>query len=145
MPKSVFIIGHKNPDTDSICAAIAYSYLKNTLSTGENYVPKKAGSLNEETRYVLNRFNVPEPETVTDVGAQLSDIEYRQLEGVSGNISLKKAWETMLDKNVATLPVVGQIFESALKITVSDSLHLGCNSFKLRRLMLCKVKVKTDG
>ena len=108
MPKSVYIIGHKNPDTDSICAAIAYSYLKNTLSTGENYVPKKAGSLNEETRYVLNRFNVPEPETVTDVGAQLSDIEYRQLEGVSGNISLKKAWETMLDKNVATLPVVGQ-------------------------------------
>ncbi len=108
MPKSVYIIGHKNPDTDSICAAIGYSYLKNALSTGENYVPKKAGSLNEETRYVLNRFNIPEPETVTDVGAQLSDIEYRQLEGVSGHISLKKAWETMLDKNVATLPVVGQ-------------------------------------
>lgn len=108
MPNSVFIIGHKNPDTDSICAAIGYSYLKNALSTGENiYIPKKAGSLNKETRYVLNRFNIQEPETISDVGAQLMDIEYRNLEGVDGHISLKKAWEIMLDKNVATLPVVG--------------------------------------
>ena len=108
MPKSVYIIGHKNPDTDSICAAIAYSYLKNALSTGDNYIPKKAGPLNEETRYVLNRFNVPEPETISDVGAQLMDIEYRQLEGVDGHISLKKAWEIMLDKDVVTLPVVAK-------------------------------------
>lgn len=108
MPNSVFIIGHKNPDTDSICAAIGYSYLKNALSTGENiYIPKKAGSLNKETRYVLNRFNIQEPETISDVGAQLMDIEYRDLEGVDGHISLKKAWEIMLDKNVATLPVIG--------------------------------------
>ncbi|MBR1623878.1 MAG: DHH family phosphoesterase, partial [Pseudobutyrivibrio sp.] len=87
MPNSVYIIGHKNPDTDSICAAIAYSYLKNALSTGDNYIPKKAGPLNKETRYVLERFNVPEPETISDVGAQLMDIEYRQLEGVDGHIS----------------------------------------------------------
>ena len=107
MPNSVFIIGHKNPDTDSICAAIAYSYLKNALSTGDNYLPKKAGLLNEETRYVLNRFNIPEPETVSDVGAQLMDIEYRQLDGVDGHISLKKAWEIMLQRDVVTLPVVG--------------------------------------
>ncbi|WP_458458717.1 putative manganese-dependent inorganic diphosphatase [Pseudobutyrivibrio sp.] len=108
MPKSVYIIGHKNPDTDSICAAIAYSYLKNALSSGDNFVPKKAGPLNEETRYVLNRFNVPEPETISDVGAQLMDIEYRQLEGVDGHISLKKAWEIMLDRDVVTLPVVAR-------------------------------------
>ena len=49
MPNSILIIGHKNPDSDSICAAIAYAYLKNALSTGENYVPKKAGELNKET------------------------------------------------------------------------------------------------
>ncbi|NEX00740.1 manganese-dependent inorganic pyrophosphatase [Pseudobutyrivibrio sp. NOR37] len=108
MPNKVFVIGHKNPDTDSICAAIAYANLKNTLSSEEEYVPKKAGSLNEETRYVLQRFNVDEPETISDVGAQLMDIEYRRLEGVDGHISLKKAWEKMLDKDVATLPVVGK-------------------------------------
>ncbi len=109
MPNSVFIIGHKNPDTDSICAAIGYSYLKNQLSTGDaKYIPKKAGELNNETRYVLNRFNVEEPETITDVGAQLMDIEYRQLEPVDSHISLKKAWELMLERDVATLPVVAK-------------------------------------
>ena len=108
MPNSVFIIGHKNPDTDSICAAIAYSYLKNETSQGEIYIPKKAGSLNKETSYVLERFGVEEPETISDVGAQLMDIEYRRLEGVDGHISLKKAWELMLERDVVTLPVVGK-------------------------------------
>lgn len=108
MPNKVFVIGHKNPDTDSICAAIAYANLKNTLSSEEEFIPKKAGQLNEETRYVLQRFNVPEPETILDVGAQLMDIEYRKLEGVDGHISLKKAWEKMADKDVVTLPVVGK-------------------------------------
>ncbi len=108
MPNTVYIIGHKNPDTDSVCAAIGYAYLKNALSSDATYEPKKAGALNAETRYVLERFGVEEPETVTDVGAQLTDIEYRKLEGVDGHISLKKAWEIMLEKNVATLPVVGK-------------------------------------
>ena len=108
MPNSVFIIGHKNPDTDSICAAISYAYLKNAISEGDAYVPKKAGPLNKETSYVLNRFGVQEPETISDVGAQLMDIEYRQLEGVDGHISLKKAWEIMLERDVVTLPVVAK-------------------------------------
>jgi len=108
MPNSIYIIGHKNPDTDSICAAIGYSYLKNTLTHSDSYEPRKAGPLNSETNYVLNRFGVPEPETLTDVGAQLFDIQYRELEGVDGHISLKEAWETMLDRDVVTLPVVGK-------------------------------------
>lgn len=108
MPNPVFIIGHKNPDTDSICAAIGYAYLKNQISPENTYIPKKAGDLNKETRYVLERFNVPEPETVSDVGAQLMDIEYRRLEGVDGHISLKKAWELMLERDVVTLPVVAK-------------------------------------
>ncbi len=108
MSNEIYIIGHKNPDTDSVCAAVAYAYLKNALAKDEVYIPKKAGSLNKETRYVLDRFNIPEPETIEDVGAQLKDIEYRRLEGVDGHISLKKAWEIMLDRNVATLPIVAQ-------------------------------------
>ncbi|MCR5580609.1 MAG: putative manganese-dependent inorganic diphosphatase [Pseudobutyrivibrio sp.] len=108
MPNPVYIVGHKNPDTDSICAAIGYAHLKNVLSTGDTFLPKKAGNLNKETRYVLNRFNVPEPETVSDVGAQLMDIEYRELEGVDGHISLKKAWEIMLERDVVTLPVIAK-------------------------------------
>ena len=109
MPNTVYIIGHKNPDSDSVCAAVAYAYLKNaTSNNGTIYEAKKAGQLNEETRYVLNRFNIQEPETVMDVGAQLTDIEYRKLDPVDGHISLKKAWEIMLDRDVVTLPVVGK-------------------------------------
>ena len=112
MPNTVYIVGHKNPDTDSVCAAIAYAYLKNQIAkkygTGTVFEPKKAGQLNEETRYVLERFGIEEPETVTDVGAQLTDIEYRRLEPVDGHISLKKAWELMLERDVVTLPVVGK-------------------------------------
>ena len=108
MPNTVYIIGHKNPDSDSVCAAVAYAYLKNAISKDTIYEAKKAGPLNEETRYVLERFNIQEPETVLDVGAQLTDIEYRRLEPVDGHISLKKAWEIMLERDVVTLPVVGK-------------------------------------
>ncbi|CBK75778.1 Inorganic pyrophosphatase/exopolyphosphatase [Butyrivibrio fibrisolvens 16/4] len=108
MPNTVYIIGHKNPDTDSVCAAVAYAYLKNATSHDTIYEAKKAGQLNEETRYVLERFNIQEPETVMDVGAQLTDIEYRRLEPVDGHISLKKAWEIMAERDVVTLPVIGK-------------------------------------
>ena len=52
----VYVVGHKNPDTDSICSAIAYANLKQQLSEGETYIPKRLGLLNSETEYVLNRF-----------------------------------------------------------------------------------------
>ena len=103
--KEVWVIGHKNPDTDSICAAISYAYLKNQIGE-EKYIPKKAGEINSETAYVLNRFGVEEPETVEDVGTQVKDIELRHTKGVSNHYSLKKAWELMLSEDVVTLPIV---------------------------------------
>lgn len=103
--KKVWVVGHKNPDTDSICAAISYANLKNKIEDG-NFIPKKAGSINSETKYVLQRFGVEEPETIRDVGAQLKDIDYRHTEGVSGHYSLKKAWELMRELDVVTLPIV---------------------------------------
>lgn len=93
-PKKVWVVGHKNPDTDSICAAISYAYLKNQLGERQ-YVPKRAGAISEETRYVLDYFKVEDPELITDVGAQLKDISIRKTAGISSQISLKKAWETM--------------------------------------------------
>ena len=104
--KKVWIIGHKNPDTDSICAAIAYAELKNQTS-GICHEAKRAGNLNEETKYVLNFFHIEEPELATDVRAQIKDISFRQTAGVSEHISLKLAWELMNMENVVTLPVIG--------------------------------------
>ena len=101
---SVFVVGHKNPDTDSICSAIAYAYLKNQ-SGNKNYVPKRAGEINEETRYVLKKFKMTIPGYITDVRSQVKDIEIRETKGVDRTISLKKAWSLMKELNVVTLPI----------------------------------------
>lgn len=103
--KKVWVVGHKNPDTDSICAAISYAYLKNQTETGKNYQPKRAGAINAETRYVLDYFKAEEPELVKFAGAQIKDINFRKTAGVSSQISLKRAWETMKKLEVVTLPV----------------------------------------
>lgn len=104
--KIVWVVGHKNPDTDSICAAITYANLKNKVDPDNTYIAKKAGNVSSETKYVLERFGVEEPETVTDAGAQVKDIDYRETDGVDGHISLKKAWNLMKTLDVVTLPVV---------------------------------------
>ena len=106
--KKVWVVGHKNPDTDSICAAISYAYLKNQSGDKKTYVAKRAGAVNEETRYVLERFGVEEPPLVSYAGAQIKDIEYRRTEGVSSHISIKRAWELMKKLEVVTLPVTNQ-------------------------------------
>lgn len=105
--KKVWVVGHKNPDTDSICAAISYAYLKNQTEDKE-YVAKRAGNINEETRYVLEYFKVDEPELVTFAGAQLKDISIRKTAGVGNQITLKRAWELMKKLEVVTLPVTNQ-------------------------------------
>lgn len=104
--KEIWVVGHRNPDTDSICAAITYANLKNQIEDGYQYIPKRAGSVNAETAYVLDYFDVKEPELVSDVGTQIRDITIRKTEGVSSNISMKKAWEMMNILKVVTLPVV---------------------------------------
>lgn len=106
--KKVWVVGHKNPDTDSICAAISYAYLKNQSGDKKTHVAKRAGVVNEETRYVLERFGVEEPPLVTYAGAQIKDINIRKTAGVSNQISLKRAWELMKKLEVVTLPVTNQ-------------------------------------
>lgn len=116
--RPVYVVGHKNPDTDSICSAIAYANLKNIVHGG-GYVPMRAGQINQETQYVLSAFQVDVPEYLPDVASDVSDIEIREVEGVSENISLRKAWNLMKEKNVVTLPITE---EKKLKgiITVGD-------------------------
>lgn len=116
---SVWIIGHKNPDADSICAAIAYAALKNQTDR-EQYVPKRAGSMNGETQYVLDYFGVEAPEEVSDVGAQVKDINIRRTAGVREGITLKKAWELMQTERVVTLPIVNESRKLAGLISNND-------------------------
>ena len=116
--RKTIVIGHKNPDTDSICSAIAYANLKRAL-TGKVYQPGRAGQINEETRFVLDYFGAKEPNFVENVKTQVKDIEIRETEGVARNISLKKAWNLMQKLGVVTLPVVADGILEGL-ITVGD-------------------------
>lgn len=100
----VYVIGHKNPDTDSICSAVAYAELKNLLYGG-GYCAARAGQINQETQYVLNYFQTQAPIYVADVMTDVSDIEIRKTQGVTGDISLKKAWNMMRALGVVTLPI----------------------------------------
>ena len=102
--KPIYVVGHKHPDTDSVCSAIAYAYLKHRL-TGEVYEPCRAGELNEETRFVLRKWKVAEPQLLEDVRTQVCDIEYRKMPGAHEELSLKRAWERMEEADVVTLCV----------------------------------------
>ncbi len=117
--RKITVIGHKNPDTDSVCSAIAYAELKNILTKSDLYVPRRAGDLNAETRFVLKYFNADVPELVEDVGTQVKDIQIREIEGVAGSISLKKAYTLMKEKNVVTLPITKDGYLEGL-ITIGD-------------------------
>lgn len=115
----VYIIGHKNPDTDSICSAIAYAELKNALY-GEKFVPARAGQINQETQYVLKYFQTHAPLYIEDVMTEVCDIEIRKTKGVSGNISLKKAWNMMRELDVVTLPITQKDGTLSGLITIGD-------------------------
>lgn len=117
--RKTYVIGHKNPDTDSICSAISYANLKRKI-TGEEYCAKRAGQLNEETQYVLKRFKMEAPAYVADVGTQVKDMEIRETQGVRCNISLKKAWQLMKDQNVVSLPITNTQNHLEGLITIND-------------------------
>ncbi|WP_407383382.1 putative manganese-dependent inorganic diphosphatase [Ruminococcus sp.] len=103
--KSTIVIGHKNPDTDSICSAVCYAYLKHRM-TGEEYVPCRAGDVNGETKYVLDRFCVPAPRYIESLEPTVADVPFRRIEGIDAPMSLKRAWEHMRDANIPTVPIL---------------------------------------
>lgn len=124
----IYVFGHRNPDTDSICSAISYAYLKNQIvkrmddpdsnlnalsyaSAPEKntvYLARRAGQLNPETEYLLKRFHTTAPVYINDVRTQVSDIHIRKVEGIAENVSLKQAWTIMRTINIATLPILNK-------------------------------------
>ena len=122
MPKAahkVVVIGHRNPDTDSICSAIAYAELKNKTSDLVCEA-RRAGKMNQETEFVLKKFGVTPPRMCTDVNPKIRDVDYREMPGIPGSTSLRKAWSIMRDSRVDTLPVTNADNELEGLITVKD-------------------------
>lgn len=119
LKRTVSVIGHINPDTDSICSAIAYADLKQKI-TGEKFQARRAGQLNSETMFVLDYFKVTPPVYLSDVRTQVKDIEIRQVNGAKSDISLKKAWELMRHNSVVTLPIIDDLDNLEGLITIGD-------------------------
>ena len=103
--EKIYVIGHKNPDTDSICSAIAYADLRQKV-TGQVHEAKRAGHVNDETAYVLDRFGVEAPKLLTDVRLQVRDLDIHEMPGLKPNASIRDTWERMRQEQAKTLPIV---------------------------------------
>ena len=106
--RQVYVIGHKNPDTDSICSAIAYANLKRILGQTDKYVAKRVGLLSPETEYILNRFQVEAPTLLSNVRLQVKDVELNRASGITASTSIKDAWAIMKDQHAYTLAVTDE-------------------------------------
>jgi manganese-dependent inorganic pyrophosphatase len=118
----VYVIGHRNPDTDSICSAICYAALKHKVD-GNEYIAARAGDVNNETAFVLDYFGVEAPKLITNITTQVRDIEIRKTKGVDKSFSIKKAWKMMQENDVVTIPIVTETGDLEGLITVADIAH----------------------
>ena len=116
--EKIYVVGHKNPDTDSVCSAIVYANLKSIL-TGEEYAPRRAGQINEETQFVLNRFGVEVPPLLSDLRVQVKDVAIPRPPVIDETVSIRTAWRKMKAIHIKTLAVARENKLQGL-ITISD-------------------------
>lgn len=128
--ESVFVFGHKNPDTDSVCASISLSYLKNQL--GEHTTPRVLGHINKESKFVLDYFQVKEPEYLNNVKVQLRNIEFNKNIFAKETDSVKDALNGMQEKGATALPIVNEANTLTGFVTLKEIATLLVNGVKAR-------------
>ncbi len=140
--KSTYIIGHKNPDTDSICSALAYANLKNEISENKCYKAKRLGAVSSETQFVLDYFGVKAPEYLTDIYPRIVDIPLHKVPSIDASTSLKKAWDTMRQEKIVNLPILNE--DQTLKglITASDITYSDMDVYDNEALAKAKTPYK---
>ena len=107
MKDIIYVTGHKNPDSDSICAAYAYSEFKNKIGETKT-VACRLGDVNQETQFILDYFDAEAPKFLNTVKLKVEDLQFDNISPISPDISLKTAWTIMRDKNIKTLPVADE-------------------------------------
>ncbi len=136
MSHPILITGHKNPDSDSICSAIAYANLKSKL--GYNVMPIRLGNINSETAYILKRFNVEAPKLMHQLETELKDIEIDDALVVTKETTIKEAWDLMRLNNKKSIAIVdnnNQLEGIATLGKITDAiLSLVKNNYELMRL-----------
>lgn len=141
MDKEIYVIGHTNPDTDTICSAIAYANLKHKID-GKNYVAKRAGAINSETSYVLDYFDVDKPDYLANVYTQVKDMDIRGIDDINKYISLKEAWNIMQNENIVTLPVLNKKNTLEGLITVDDIAKINMDIYDSSLLGTAKTSIQ---
>lgn len=140
--ENVFVIGHKNPDTDSICSAIAYADFKTRTTHGKNFIAKRAGQINKETEFVLKRFGMEAPGFVLDVGVQVRDLEIHQTPYVNSNMTIQEVWQLMRDYNAVTVPITDSEYRLEGILTIGDIAKYFMASFEEFPLSEAKTQYK---
>lgn len=141
MKEKLYIIGHKNPDTDSVCSAIGYCCYKKMMGTEDVYAVR-LGDINKETEFVLDYFKVDVPEIISTVKMQVKDADIDRVIPISPEISILKAWNIMRHQNVKTLPVVDNSGGLLGVCTLSDltSTYMDVTTNNLFRLSKTNIK-----
>lgn len=116
----VFIIGHRNPDTDSICSALSYAALRNSLENTDRYIPVRIGDVGAETEFVLETFGIAPPAFMDNVKAQVMDLNIKKVPTVAPELSLKNTWNIMKEKEITTLCVSKEVGVIEGIITIGD-------------------------
>lgn len=116
--EKIWIFGHKKPDTDSVVSAIALSYLKNKM--GFHTEPRVLGDINNETKFVLDHFHVPQPKYLNDVKLQIRDLHYKKDFFVSDKSSIFATFHYMNEKRVSTLPIVNKTQKFIGAVSMKD-------------------------
>lgn len=151
MEKTVYIFGHRNPDTDSVTSAIALSFLKNKM--GVKSKPAILADINKETEFVLDYFNISVPEFLNDVKLQLADIDYYKECFIDENLTIKEAYEYMKEKNITGVPLVDRNGKLKGLVTVKmigndlvdgDFIHLNTSYDNIVKTLLGKQILKFD-
>ncbi len=138
--REVYVVGHKNPDTDSICSAIAYAALKNQIEEGK-FIPRRAGEANSETKYVLDCFGVDMPAHMKDVGTQIGDLSLKSTPPLDRDVSVKNAWKMMKDIGDSTMPVVTDGNLEGI-VSVKDIATANMDVYESRILALAKTSYR---
>ena len=103
----IYVTGHRNPDTDSIAAAISYAALRNALGN-RDYVAAHLGHISDETKRLLDRFGFQEPVTISNVRTQVRDLDFDTPPALNSSVTMDRAWHIMRDQDISAMPIINE-------------------------------------
>ena len=103
----IYVVGHKNPDTDTVVSAMAYAALKHALGE-QDYIAARLDHLSDETKRMLARFGFETPLRIRDVRTQVQDLDFDTPPALNAQVTLDKAWRTMSEGKISVIPVINE-------------------------------------